>query len=905
MQKIKISLISIFLVLTALAAYFLYNGTLGNRQVDALDLIAADAVFVFETHEPVLAWNQMVTQSFWQKLNEIPALKNAEEQLIGLDSLVGRSGNLDRSLKGNQLVVSLHGIGKEEFDFMFTLSFSKKSDRSFIAALETSMPELSKVTERNYSQVPIYELQNINLPRNLSYAKINNVIVASYSSFLVEEAIRHYKNSRVPNFKSSNAELINTSKKPKGLGMLRMNSLGLSKLISGMSRKEGFELVNELVSNQFAANYELKFAEGKIQFEGQSFFMHGKKMDFSEGPADFKNSAAFISNRTATLFRYNFKDIQQLGKLQNANFEFKSTFSGELEKSLISKGFKEKLTGNVLFMGLESPGLNSQDKVLLFRTQDLKSQLELLKAYSKEQQGEERASSSIDYHQGQEIFVVGMEEFPAHLFEGKYVGFEDTYVSGLGDFIVFANSSKAMKLYLDDYFSDNTWGKTLQYKEIAENFGKHSSFGMLIQVPRVWEMYLNLCTPSWRVFLERYASPLKAFESISLQVNEAGKSSLVEVKYGKVPQRAVQGVTLTENRRFSLREELIYGPKVLSNFNDSSKDFIVQDENYQLHLISGEGELVFSQVLDGPVISDVFQVDFYKNEKLQMLFATSDRLYLIDRLGNFVDGYPKEIQGKTLTHLNVVDYDNSRDYRFFVGTSQSELFLLNKQGEPLEGWDPLLINSNLAVSPAHHRVAGVGDQMIALTRGGDVHFFSRRGEPQMDSPIKLGEGFETGYLLIERGSATASRLISVTSMGEVVSVNLKGEIAYRHQLVRPDKESKFHLLKDQRNDKYLFAIHEFNKVTFIDQDFNEVFAYNLISEDVGFQYFSYSSGKQLIILTDKEQEFAYLFDEKGQMLNTLPISTKNPLSVSFSTTQNEYIIHAISGKDLVEYKLPI
>nr|WP_262916636.1 hypothetical protein [Belliella kenyensis] len=891
--------------MAALAAYFLYNGTFPNRQVDALELVAADAVFAFETNEPVMAWNQMVTQPIWQKLNEIPALKNAEEQLIGLDSLVGRSGNLDRYLKGNQLVVSLHSLGKEEFDFMFTLSFSKKADRSFIAALESSLPDLSKVTERNYSQVVIYELQNINLPRNLSYAKINNVIVASYSSFLVEEAIRHFKNSRVPNFKTSNAELINSVKQPKGLGILRLTSLGLSKLIMGMSKNENFDLVNELVSNQFAANFELKFAESKIHLEGKSFFMNGKMIDFSEGSADFKQSSTFISNRTSTLFRYNFKDIHQLDLLKNSDFEFRSTFSGELEKSLISKGFKENLTGNVLFMSLESPSISTQDKVLLLRTKDQKGQLELLKRASFEQQGEERSRSLMDFHQDQEIFMMGMEEFPAHLFEGKFVGFEETYVVGLGDFLVFANSSKAVKLYLDDYFSDNTWGKSLQYREIAENFGKLSSFGMMVQVPKVWDMFLNLCKPSWKVFLERYAPQLRAFESVSLQVNDSGALSSVDLKYGRVSQKTSQGLTLTENRRFSMRDELIYGPEVLENFNDRSRDFVVQDENYRLHLISGEGELVFSQLLDGPVISNVFQVDFYKNGKLQLLFATAGRLYLIDRLGNFVEGYPKEIQGKTITHLNVVDYDNSRDYRFFLGTSQSELYLLDKQGAALEGWDPLLINSNLTVSPAHHRIAGVGDQMLALTKGGDLYFFSRRGEPLVDSPIRLGEGFETGYLLIERGSATASRLISVTSMGEVVSVNLKGEIAYRHQLVRPDKESKFHLLKDQRNDKYLFAIHEFNKVTFIDQDFNEIFAYNLISEQVDFQYFSFGSGKQLIVLIDKDQEFAYLFDEKGQMLNSLPISTKNPLSVSFSTNQNEYTIHAIFGKGLVEYKLPI
>ena len=88
---------------------------------NAVDVISSEALFVFETLEPVLAWNQLVSQPFWEPLSGIQTLKNAENNLLILDSLAGRSGILQRNLKGNQLAVSLHPTGKDEFDFLFVL----------------------------------------------------------------------------------------------------------------------------------------------------------------------------------------------------------------------------------------------------------------------------------------------------------------------------------------------------------------------------------------------------------------------------------------------------------------------------------------------------------------------------------------------------------------------------------------------------------------------------------------------------------------------------------------------------------------------------------------------------------------------------------------------------------------
>ncbi|NDE60967.1 MAG: hypothetical protein EB038_01900 [Cyclobacteriaceae bacterium] len=166
---------------------------------------------------------------------------------------------------------------------------------------------------------------------------------------------------------------------------------------------------------------------------------------------------------------------------------------------------------------------------------------------------------------------------------------------------------------------------------------------------------------------------------------------------------------------------------------------ILQDLSNTLTLINSAGEQVFDQVLDGPIVSEAFQIDFYKNGKLQLLVATANYLYGIDRLGESLPGFPVKLPGEKIAHLNLLDYDQNREYRYFISTEEGNLWLLDKAGKPLEGWNPLTLGETSIGPPFHVRVSGKGDFMVALGSSGKIHLFNRRGEIQTGSPVVLKE----------------------------------------------------------------------------------------------------------------------------------------------------------------------
>jgi len=150
-----------------------------------------------------------------------------------------------------------------------------------------------------------------------------------------------------------------------------------------------------------------------------------------------------------------------------------------------------------------------------------------------------------------------------------------------------------------------------------------------------------------------------------------------------------------------------------------------------------------------------------------------------------------------------------------------------------------------------------------------------------------------------------AQLVTINDMGELVKVNFSGELTYRNQLLRPDRETKFHIVTNQIGDDFLIVNHEYNKINVLSQDEKSLFSWNIVSEDLYFQWFSFGYQSDIFVVIDRTQEFVYLFNLAGELLNSKPLNGKIPISVTFSGSKNEFLIHVVFEKSFMEFKLPI
>jgi len=435
-----------------------------------------------------------------------------------------------------------------------------------------------------------------------------------------------------------------------------------------------------------------------------------------------------------------------------------------------------------------------------------------------------------------------------------------------------------------------------------------SGFSRIYLTDHIWDTWTKKANPSWSSFLQKYSEAFRSFPWVSFKINQLQDRTEATLSFpydgqSKPTIETTDAISLQPSNRISFDQRLTYGPKSIINYQDNTEDLLVQDQNNVLHLINSAGQEVYSVPLSGPVVSDAFQIDYYKNSKLQVLVATADRIYGIDRLGSSLPGYPFGVNNENINHLNLVDYSNSKDYRYFISTEAGNLFLLDKTGEKLEGWDPNRIGAKAIGAPAHYRVPGKGDYMVALSENGKLQLFNRRGESQSGSSVKLGESFNTGLIAWSDPKSRSTQLVGITKNGEVIHSNFNGEIGYRNQLVKNDRDSEFLLVADQKQNDFVFISRQFNEVSVLDRNEKPLFSTRVSDENLIYQYFDFGSDRQLLAITDLNQGFCYLHDLNGNLQTTMPLESTGPIQITYQSSLGQYLIRTVSGSTLTEFQL--
>ncbi|MFC5625584.1 hypothetical protein [Algoriphagus winogradskyi] len=899
-MKIWKSLLILFTtLLLAAGGFWIYKSYFSSRNVNSLEVISQNAVFVFETYEGANQWNTLVNDPVWDILKAFPAFQRLSDQLITLDSLNGGTGEIAKSLKGQQATVSLHSTGIETFELLFTINLKPSTTTDFIEEIKSRLPAGSRFQSRKYSDQDVLEYYNADNNRLWSISLLGDLAVVSSSSFLVEEAIRFYVNEDQLSFYSLAKAIPYNS---DAQGRLIIDGKGLSSLLKGVGGLRESPTIAALEIMPGVASLDLTLEENQLVFKGP--VVYGEEVNFTPSiQANLASIEDVISIRTLALTQINLESIYETQKITNRAFIARATFSGDIQRKLLDKGFLDSFTGELYLLDLENTGGADQNLALLARTRDADLAIQQLKEFQ-----ESESDEGSDFYSGHEILYLSEEDFPAHLFGGKFPGFGQTFITSDEDVLIFTNSQQAMKLMLDDINSGSTWGKSARAPEAKKDLTPTAGFSRIYLTDNIWDTWTKKANPSWSSFLQKYSEAFLSFPWVSFKINQIQDKTEATLSFpydgGSKPNiETTDAISLQPSNRISFDHQLIYGPKSIINYQDNTEDLLVQDQNNVLYLINSAGQEVYSEQLTGPIVSDAFQIDYYKNGKLQLLVATADKIYGIDRLGTPLPGYPFGANAEKITHLNLVDYSNSKDYRFFVSTEAGNLYLIDKTGNKLEGWNPNRIGAKTIGAPAHYRVPGKGDYMVALAENGALHLFNRRGESQAGSSIKLGESFTSGLISWRDPSSRSSQLVGITANGEVIHTNFNGEVGYRNQLVKDDRDSEFLLIPDQKQNDFVFISRQYNEVSVLDRSEKRLFSTRVSDENLLYQYFDFGSDRQLFAITDLNQGFCYLYDLSGNLQTTMPLESTGTIQITYQASLDQYLIRTVSRSTLTEFQL--
>ena len=887
------------IIVTGAFYYFKYYH---KKEIDSWKLVPSSAILAFENNSLIENWNEIVEKPVWNTFRKIPFFENWELRLADADSISGKNGSIDKLFRSRTLIISLHITSSNEFDFLFNLNLANQEGLRVFTHITRSIQKNYSITKktRTYQGFEINELIDRSTKSTFSYFIYKNAVVGSFTPFLVEDVVRNVAGDFKDTFRGQISALNNISKLENDEGNIYIDFAKLPDLLATFLNEDQASAIKNLSRFSGDTYLDIKVTENELLLNGLSTVDLTSNRSFigtfrNQNPGKIEVTD-LVPSSAAIVYHVSFSDFEEW---QNQLSRYWSATDPEQFKAALD--FEEKynlkldwITGEMANAILETPNREQADQLVFIGINEKERAFNELQSFAETIGKEMEDTVYLEIYNELPIIQLPFEEFPAKI-AGKYFsGFDNSFLMIYDKYLVIGSSMQVVKNFINAIENEDVWGKSVRQNLFLENTLSESSFSLMINTPLCWQMFLRNMNRKWIEIFRKHENPIKSFDRIALQISNLDNRFYTSMAVGHEEKTAVRTrvARLKKIQSAYSMSQIISKPFIVKNHNNNKLEVLVQDSLNILYQISNEGEILWGDSIQDPIVTDLHQIDYYKNSKLQYLFATKNKIHLLDRNGDYVSHFPIKLKESIeLQHLSVIDYDNSKRYRFMAVDKTGDIYLFDKEGKNLEGWTPRKLEGPLDVPGFHIRVRG-GDCMVALQKNGVLNVMNRRSKMYPGFPIDLKINQVSGIFVDIGNDFNSTKLVTVSDEGEIVEVNLRGTVVRREQLYKPSRESKFWLVNDPQKKTYTIVRREYDKVSLLNGKGETIFQSNIsASGEMLVQYYHFSSDNQVFVIIDVEQEFTYVFNEEGKSISFEPLETGKPIGLIYSTKTKEYQLY--------------
>ena len=124
----------------------------------------------------------------------------------------------------------------------------------------------------------------------------------------------------------------------------------------------------------------------------------------------------------------------------------------------------------------------------------------------------------------------------------------------------------------------------------------------------------------------------------------------------------------------------------VKNYATGQTNYLYQNSHLSICLNDENNKGVWGIPFKQPLCGRVESIDYYNNGKLQFLFAAGRELWLLDRLGHWVNGFPVKLPKEVLLGPAAHDFTGAGGYTVMVLHKDNTLERYNLHGIKPEGW---------------------------------------------------------------------------------------------------------------------------------------------------------------------------------------------------------------------------
>ena len=899
-KKFPIIIAGVILGLILLVAIF--NNTPGKKLSKAIEAIPDNAGIIFETKdigefiEVLQANNVLLAEAEKsESLNRLIAEFNYTANLYETNK------DFRKLLKGKEFIISVHQTQQYEASKLFVSPMTKNDYGKLKKVLNELYPEA------NNKEITKYDATIVNfvLQNNPEYAffisHYNDMFIMSFNNVLMQRSLRALKSTASM---ENNEDFIEMSRLTGKTGhRIFINYENLPKVISK-------HLHNRTNTVDFIKNFagitglEIDINNDEIQLDGYTTAKNKNKYlnifnKQKPGENDLLNRLPYYTSSFIIMNIGDGKDFKNKYEVHLSDFNKLKSYRRDLNnwyknnQKGKSTNFFECISGELALVSLAKTSDQDNMQLIFAEISDRQKCNEFLNANAL---SNDTSAYTISAGAKQfKAYPFNNNHFFATAFGEVFSATEPKAAAVSDDYLIFAESAAVLESFMEDYVKKSP----ISENDFIRSFNRESNIFIYTDIYKsytVYKKYLN----------EHGKEQITADKNFWRKISGPGIQFLADSEpiYTTLkikPQMKSSG-KLQSEWECSLDSPPVSKPFVVKNHDTGENEIFIQSQSNTVYLINNKGVILWKKIIDAPIISELFQIDYYKNNKLQLLFNTQNSIHLIDRNGNNTADYPIEFKHKATNGISVFDYDDNKDYRIFFAAENNGVYLLDKTGSTVNGWNFDKTENPVKQSVQYFRYEG--RDYVCFFDNNKLYITNRRGEirisPDADFPIaKNTEIFFEG-----KTETSFPRFVLTDPAGSIYFVYLDGKV--KRMKIEARSAGHYFMYENISGDDYPEFIYADEKtLTAFNRKNEQVFKLNL-PDEITHRLYTYrfsSTDIQLGVITGDANK-VYLIDNKGEIQNGFPVYGNTPFSIrTFSGNDHFSLIAGNNSTKIISYRL--
>lgn len=316
------------------------------------------------------------------------------------------------------------------------------------------------------------------------------------------------------------------------------------------------------------------------------------------------------------------------------------------------------------------------------------------------------------------------------------------YAVTIDNGILFANEISALVDYKNAVSErNNLLDNERVVHFIDKNLATENAYLFYADVFKTKQEITNIASKNITKLLDQSPEMLDKYEFVALSLQKLKSNLFFKTCTNFNPKNKLYQNTLWETL---LDTDLYKNPTLVKNHLTDEKELVCVDAKNNLYLLSNTGKILWKRNISEKVLGEIHQIDYFDNDKLQLLFNTENYLYLIDRNGKNVSGFPIKLTIAATNGLTMFDYESNKNYRLWVPLKNNTCICYAINGKKLVDFSPVNNTGEVRRIMLQQK-----DYFILIDSLGKTDIVNRKGETRLKITLQITEGAKT--IFIEEG----------------------------------------------------------------------------------------------------------------------------------------------------------